>query len=116
MAQHNEIEFENEICSHLADHGWLYSPTDDGYDRELALFPEDVLGWLADTQPVQLAKRVAPESASANNPAAKVLLKRLSQSLTADLKAGGGTLAVLRRGFKDVAAHSRCVSSSPTPD
>lgn len=113
MAQHNEIEFENEICSHLADHGWLYSPTDDGYDRELALFPEDVLGWLADTQPVQLAKRVAPESASANNPAAKVLLKRLSQSLTADLKAGGGTLAVLRHGFKDVAASFQMCQFKP---
>ena len=60
MAQHNEIEFEKEICEHLAANGWLYSPNDAGYDRERALFPEDVLGWLADTQPEQLEKVVKP--------------------------------------------------------
>ena len=59
--QHHESSFEAEICEYLAAHGWLYSPTDAGYDRELALFPEDVFGWLADTQPEQLAKRVKPE-------------------------------------------------------
>ncbi len=25
MALHNEIEFENDICEHLAAHGWLYA-------------------------------------------------------------------------------------------
>jgi type I restriction enzyme R subunit len=54
--QHHESSFEVEICAYLAAHGWLYSPTDAGYDRELALFPEDVFGWLTDTQPEQLAK------------------------------------------------------------
>lgn len=44
MAQHNEIEFEKEIAEHLAAHGWLYSPDDTGYDKERALFPEDILG------------------------------------------------------------------------
>ncbi|MGP5588131.1 hypothetical protein ACTXO0_15285, partial [Glutamicibacter ardleyensis] len=60
MALHNEIEFENEICDHLASHGWLYSPTDEGYDRERALFPEDVFGWLEDTAPDELAKILKP--------------------------------------------------------
>ena len=59
--QHHESAFEAEICEYLAAHGWLYSPTDEGYDRELALFPADVFGWLADTQPEQFAKRVKPE-------------------------------------------------------
>ena len=59
--QHHEVSFEDDICDHLAKHGWRYSSTDAGYDRELALFPEDVFGWLADTQPEQLAKRVKPE-------------------------------------------------------
>ncbi|MEI2827472.1 MAG: hypothetical protein V9F04_14545 [Dermatophilaceae bacterium] len=56
MADYNEIKFEQEIAEHLAAHGWLYSPNDDGYDRERALFPEDIFGWLADTQPDELAK------------------------------------------------------------
>ncbi|MCH9736509.1 MAG: hypothetical protein K0U78_18470 [Actinomycetia bacterium] len=56
MAVHNEIEFEKEIAEYLAARGWRYSPNDHGYDRERALFGEDVLGWLGDTQPEQLAK------------------------------------------------------------
>ena len=44
-----ELVFESEIAEYLNGHGWLYSPDDTGYDKELALFPEDVLGWLADT-------------------------------------------------------------------
>lgn len=62
MAQHNEIEFEKEFAEHLAAHGWLYSPNDTGYDRERALFPEDIFGWLTDTQPEQLEKVVKPDS------------------------------------------------------
>jgi type I restriction enzyme R subunit len=33
MVQHNEIEVEKELTEHLAAHGWLYSPNDDGCDR-----------------------------------------------------------------------------------
>ena len=40
MAQHNEVEFEKELCQHLASNGWLYSPTDAGYDKVRALFPD----------------------------------------------------------------------------
>lgn len=47
MAQHNEVEFERELCEHLATNGWLDSPNDDGYDRQRALFPDDVFAWLA---------------------------------------------------------------------
>jgi type I restriction enzyme, R subunit len=61
VQQHHESAFEVEICEYLKAHGWLYSSTDAGYDRELALFPVDVFGWLTDTQPDQLAKRVKPE-------------------------------------------------------
>ena len=62
MAQHNEIEFERELAEYLADHDWLYSSNDAGYDRERALFPEDVFAWLVATQPEQLEKVVKPGS------------------------------------------------------
>jgi hypothetical protein len=26
MSLHKEIDFENDICAHLAAHGWLYQP------------------------------------------------------------------------------------------
>ncbi|WP_338856415.1 type I restriction endonuclease [Gordonia hongkongensis] len=110
MPQHHESVLEDEICQHLAANGWLYSPTDDGYDRDLALFSDDVFAWLADTQPVELAKRLKPDASTAEQEKAKsALLQRLAKALSADLKADGGTLAVLRRGFSDFnATFSMC--------
>ena len=83
MAQHNEIEFEKEICEHLVANGWLYSPNDTGYDRERALFPADVLGWLAETQPEQLAELVHKEPVSPD-------ALSLARELTAYAIAQGG--------------------------
>ena len=53
MAQHNEVEFEKELCEHLAANGWLYSKNDSGYDRERALFPVDLFGWQTGGEIVQ---------------------------------------------------------------
>jgi type I restriction enzyme R subunit len=103
--QHHEAAFEAEICQYLSEHGWLYSATDKGYDQELALFPADVFGWLASTQPEQLAKRVKPElTGEALAKARTGVLTTLVKQLGADPKANGGTLSVLRRGFKDLNA------------
>ncbi|MBF6278747.1 MULTISPECIES: type I restriction endonuclease subunit R [Nocardia] len=102
MPQHHESVLEEEICEHLADHGWLYSPNDSGYDRDLALFPDDVFAWLADTQSAELEKRLKPDATpEAQSKVKSALLQRLAKALSADLKADGGTLAVLRRGFND---------------
>jgi type I restriction enzyme R subunit len=102
---HLEASLETEICEHLAAHGWLYSPDDTGYDAELALFGEDVFGWLADTQPEQLAKRVKPElTGPAKTKAEHAVLTALAKTLDTDPKHNGGTLSVLRRGFKDLNA------------
>jgi type I restriction enzyme, R subunit len=112
--QHHESSFEAEICEHLAAHGWLYSPTDAGYDRELALFPEDVFGWLADTQLEQLAKRVKPDlTGEALAKAQRGVLATLVKALGADPKANGGTLSVLRRGFKDLNAQFQMCQFRP---
>lgn len=103
--QHLEAAFEAGICEYLSEHGWLYSKTDEGYDRELALFPDDVFDWLAATQPEQLAKRVKPGlTGEALAKARAGVLATLVKQLGADPKANGGTLSVLRRGFKDLNA------------
>lgn len=103
MADFNEIRFEQEIAEHLAAHGWLYSANDAGYDRERALFPEDVFGWLTDTQPDELAKVVIPGSSNVAQQRAQVL-DRLVKVLETPLESGGGTLNVLRKGFAHVSA------------
>jgi type I restriction enzyme, R subunit len=103
MAQHNEIEFERELAEYLAAHGWLYSANDTGYDRERALFPEDILGWLADTQPEQLAKVVKPGSGDVAKQQTQ-LLDRIVKVLDTPMDNGGGTLNLLRQGFSHLAA------------
>ncbi|MGO3343182.1 MAG: type I restriction endonuclease subunit R [Glutamicibacter arilaitensis] len=95
---HNEIEFENEICEHLVAHGWLYSPTDAGYDRERALFPDDVFGWLEDTAPDELAKILKPGLNPTMLAKAKLrVLDRLASVMGADPFNGGGTLNAIKK-------------------
>lgn len=92
MAIHNEIEFENDICTHLAAQGWLYAENDyTGYDRARALFPADVLAWMQATQPQ------AWETLGKNNGAAAeaMLLDRIRKQLD-----DRGTLDVLRHGVE----------------
>ncbi len=94
MSKHRERTFEDEVVAHLTAHGWLEGHSA-GYDRELALYAEDVLGWLEETQPTELAKLGRLH----NGDTGKVMLKRLAEMLDKE-----GTLAVLRRGFKHVSA------------
>jgi type I restriction enzyme R subunit len=52
MSLHTEIHFEDDICAHLAAHGWLHDARDAArYDRARALFPPDVIAWVQATQP-----------------------------------------------------------------
>lgn len=101
MAIHNEIEFEREITERLAEADWHHSSDASGYDKDLALFPEDVLAWLKETQATEFEKIVKPADTSAQQEKAKqALLRRLAATLDLPLDNGGGTLNVLRRGFK----------------
>ncbi|WBM80678.1 hypothetical protein KIV56_04575 [Cryobacterium breve] len=118
MGEHNEKPFEKELALYLESQGWLYSPTGAGYDKERALFPEDVFGWLADTQPKALAKVVKPgDAASVQAKAREALLDRLVKALDAPFEgiAGvyGGTLSVLRRGFKFTPVSLRMAQFKP---
>ncbi|ODT98499.1 MAG: type I restriction endonuclease subunit R [Rhodospirillales bacterium SCN 65-16] len=89
---HKEIRFENDICAHLAAHGWLYGEGDaQGYDSARALFPADVVAWVQATQPR------AWEALSKNHGASAeaTLLDRLRKQLD-----DRGTLDVLRHGIE----------------
>jgi len=92
MSLHKEISFENEICAYLSVAGWLY---EDGaaahYDRARALYPEDLLAWIADTQP-----QVLEALTKSHGPGARdILCDRLRKSLD-----DRGTLDVLRHGIE----------------
>lgn len=115
MGIEHEKAFEDEICLHLAAAGWIYEPENThGYDKVRALFPEDVFAWLQQTQPDEWAKAVKPEASESEQAKAKEqLLDRLVKSLDVPLDAGGGTLNVLRRGFKKTPASFRMCAFKP---
>lgn len=86
-AIHKEIAFEDGICEHLAAHDWLYeNKAAERYDRQRALFVEDLATWVQDTQPAAWDALT-----KANGPAAAtVLADRLRTALDKQ-----GTLEVL---------------------
>jgi type I restriction enzyme R subunit len=95
MAIHNEIEFENDLCDYLKAHGWLYSSDDAGYDVERAIFPEDLLGWIQDTQPDSWARLKSFH----NGKTESVALDRLVKVMETE-----SSLHALRNGFKAAGA------------
>jgi type I restriction enzyme R subunit len=92
MTLHKEVSFEDEVCVHLAGHGWLHAEGDAAhYDRALALYPADVLVWVREAQPKAWEALTKNHGAQAGD----VLLARLREQMNAR-----GTLDVLRHGIE----------------
>lgn len=99
----NEFTFQNDMIRQLLANGWLLG-TPENYNRELALYSEDVLGFVKDTQDKQWQKFAALYP---NNPEQKFLERVASQLNKADPNAANkqmrtfGTLGVLRHELRD---------------
>lgn len=94
MSIHKEVRFEDEICSHLAEHGWLYDPSSAAlYDRKRALFAPDLVAWVRETQP----KVWESLSRSYGSGAEGALLDRVRKQID-----DRGTLDVIRHGVEMV--------------
>jgi type I restriction enzyme R subunit len=92
MSIHKEKALEEEICAHLAAHGWLYAEGDAArYDRARALLSDDVLAWVQEAHPAAWAALAKNHGAGAG----EALLSRLRDQL--DKR---GTLEVLRHGIE----------------
>ena len=91
MSGHTEHDFETAIAAGLTGSGGYETRTPNAYDEALALFPDDLTGFLKESQP---AKWQALEALLGPKIDATVL-DSLSKEL--ELK---GTLHVLRHGFK----------------
>lgn len=85
-----EIAFEIAIERHLLGHGFV-SVDKDGFDRERAIFPEVVLGFICETQPKEWAKLEALHGAKTSEQILTDLCKWMDTY---------GSLATLRHGFK----------------
>lgn len=92
MSLHHEVAFEREICEHLGANGWLY---EEGsavhYDRQLALYPPDLIAWVQQAQPE--AWEVLQKNHGSK--AEATLLQRVRQQLDQM-----GTLDLLRHGVE----------------
>ncbi len=124
--RHTEIVFEDEVCETLKANGWLfdgplpYQPGhvyDAGYDKHVALYPEDAIAWVKETQPDTWDKFAKNH---AKDPEA-VFIQRLAEELDRDrptIKRETpqlwGSLYVLRKGFKDINATFRMAQFAPS--
>ncbi len=92
---HTERIFEDELTDHLRAHGWAirtHLKDATGYSRELALYPDDLVAFVKETQPEEWAKFRRWH----NGESEKMLAKRVAEQLDR-----WGTLHLLRHGFKD---------------
>ena len=103
MASASEFAFQNEMIQQLLSSGWLLGDPKK-YNRELALYEEDVLGFVKDTQDEQWQKFCALYP---NDTERKFLERVASQLNKADPNATSkdmrtfGTLGVLRHELRD---------------
>jgi type I restriction enzyme R subunit len=94
-----EVVFQNDILDQMQSHGWLLGESKK-YNKELALYPEDLISFVQTTQPEQWKKQLGIHPPSTRNPTAPedALLKAVVRDLSASNK---GTLWVLRNLIKD---------------
>lgn len=103
MASASEVAFQNEMIQQLLDNGWLLGEPSK-YNRDLALYEEDVLGFVKETQDEQWQKYCALYP----NDTEQKFLDRVARQLNkADPNATSrdmrtfGTLGVLRNELRD---------------
>ena len=104
MEKHRELTFEQELVAHLVTHGWQEGDPAD-YDRALALYPDDLLGWLQDTQPDEWNKLAGLH----NGDTRQLLLERVAALMDKD-----GSLSLLRHGFKHGNARFQLCQFAPS--
>jgi len=107
MTLHTEINLENEICDHLAAHGWLYEKDAASvYDRPAALFPPDLFDWISATQP----EAWESINKSQGSEAKAHILARVRKQLDER-----GTLEVLRHGVDFLGLRQKLVMAQFKP-
>ena len=118
MSAAAEAAFQNEIVEYLVEQGWLLGKSAD-YDRERALYPEDVIGFVKDTQPEaweKLSKQYPKDPEKALLDAVSRQLGKADPGGTAKELRKYGTLGVLRHPIKDRGAQIRMCQFKPDHD
>ncbi|MCZ6804434.1 MAG: type I restriction endonuclease [Proteobacteria bacterium] len=115
MDKSREQVFQDDIINSLISNGWLLGDSAN-YDRELALYPEDVIGFVKDSQPVQWDKFCQRYPQDSEQAVLKTVAAQLSK---ADSNASNkdlrkyGTLGVLRNPIRDRGARIELCAFKP---
>lgn len=113
-----EIIFQDEMIAQMVAAGWQLG-TPAGYNRALAIYTEDLIGFVKDTQDAEWQKHAKNYP---SDPEGKLLERVASQLNKADPNATGpqlrtfGTLGVLRHGIKDRNAKFKLCQFRPEHD
>jgi len=118
MGKANELTFQNDMISQLVAKGWLLGKPE-GYNRELALYEEDLLGFVQETQDAQWQKFC---TLYPNDPEGKFIERVCSQLNKVDTNADVkkmrtfGTLGALRHEIRDRGARFSLCQFKPEHD
>ena len=90
MADSREQQFQHDIIEVMTAGGWLTGPSS-GYDRDSALYTEDLLGYVQDAWPERWEKFCKANPQTPETVFVSKVVRELERA---------GTLEVLRHGFK----------------
>ncbi|BBM86643.1 type I restriction endonuclease subunit R [Candidatus Uabimicrobium amorphum] len=98
-----EQDFENDIVSKLTQNNWEEGKSSN-YNKDLALYPEDLIGFLKDTRPKEIAKLQQFYKDETETSICQMVAKQMQKH---------GALKVLREGVKDRGAKLKLCQFKP---
>ena len=103
MSKHKERQFQKEIVQHLTTHGYVEGDAS-GYDRELALYPQDIIDYIKTTQPQAYEKMQKREGAKTDEVLCKFVAKEMDKH---------GSLHYLRHDLKYIGSKFKLCQFKP---
>jgi len=116
--QASERIFQDDILRQLQAHGWLLGSSDH-YNRELALYPEDALAFVQETQPAQWQRFCANHPKDSEQKFLELVAGQLAKADPNATNADSrrfGTLGVLRHELRDRNARLSLCQFKPEHD
>ena len=103
MSKHKERQFQIEIVQHLTSNKWVEGDAS-GYDKELALFPQDITDYIKATQPQAYEKMQKREGAKTDEVLCKFVAKEMDKQ---------GSLHYLRNDLKYIGSKFKLCQFKP---
>ena len=103
MSKHKERQFQIEIVQHLTSHKWVEGDVS-GYDRELALYPDDIINYIKTTQPQAYEKMHKREGSKTDAVLCKHVAKEMDKY---------GSLFYLRNDLKYIGSKFKLCQFKP---